>query len=303
MKVVATFVVSLAVAGCHGIAPNPIAPSQVPSRLTLSASPAAVLLSGSTALISARLVDASGVPVAGELVRFVTNSGSLSAAQATTTDSGVASVTLTASGSATVSATGPGIAQVNASVAAVAPFALAVNPADPVYVQGSQVTVTVTPTTTMAAPAPAQVWLRCGAETVPVAGTIGVMLSQCSFPRAGTFDISATGTTANGWTGNSPSVRVTATDRPLNLPAFNVALTVTGPSSARSLTLTAIVTPDARLAATYAYDFGDGERTGPINTWTQTHFYHSNGTYTVSVTVRSVDGRTLTESRTIVIAL
>lgn len=299
------------VAGCSGVPANPVAPSLTPSRLTLTVSPPTVLLSGSTAVVRARLVDASGSGVSGERLRFVTNAGSLSALEGITSTNGEVQITLTASTPATVSATAPaGIAQVNASVDAVAPFTLELAAAAGAIVDDAPIDVIVRQTTVVAAPGPQTLTVRCGsaANSVTVPGGTGTIPVRCRFGSPGTFDVVASGSTANGWTTTSAPLRVTVGTRPV--APMNLRLTITAPGpkqpdadQSRPVTITAIVTPDFRLADTYDFDFGDGVQTGPLNQFVQTHFYKHSGTYTIRVTVRTTDGRSITESGTVVVDL
>lgn len=89
---------------------------------------------------------------------------------------------------------------------------------------------------------------------------------------------------------------------PPSAPApFDVELRVSRGQSEggyHGVTARTIVTPDFRFIDSYNYDFGDGTQTGSIDSSFTTHYYTRRDTYTVSVTVRHVDGRVKTASTT-----
>ena len=80
------------------------------SRISLTASPASVPSTGGTSTISATVVDASGNPVTGVPVTFITTAGSISSSVANTDSSGIARTTLTTNQTANVTANAGGTA-------------------------------------------------------------------------------------------------------------------------------------------------------------------------------------------------
>lgn len=284
-------------AGCRDMQPMPVGPSPVASRLTLTASPSAVLLSGSTVTLSAQLLDANGARVPDALLRFATNTGSLSRSDGVTNANGDVALTLTASAPATVSATGPGVPQVSTTITAVAPFTLTVVAPGQTFVDDTPIDVAIIPTTALgAAPSPATVTVRCGtAAAQALNGAIGTLTSRCSFPGTGPQTITATATTANGWS-TSASLRVTANARPTppqqesNAIVLRYRRTQTTRTSV-TVEFTVSTTGDtAHLNLTdYQWDFGDGS-TNTSSSGQIDHTYATPGDKDVSVAVRERNG-------------
>lgn len=296
---------ALTASACHGLqaTPTSLAPSPVPSRLTVTVSPAAVLRSGSNATISASLLDTNGALVRGEILRFATSSGTLSAAQGATNANGGVAVTLTADVPATVTVSGPGVAPVSTSIEAIAPFALDLVAPGQTYVDDTPIDVIITKTTALAGPSPASVSVRCGASAAPTTpfGTVGTLSTRCSFPSVGPQIVTATATVNNFTT--TGTLRVTANARPDLTPQVNpLVLTYRRSQITRtSVTVQFNVTNPGpeHLNLTYQWDFGDGTMetsdSGQID-----HTYTTPGFKDVVVTARERDGRTF-QARTRVV--
>lgn len=306
MKAFAIVLVTLFTFACAAgpTEPTPPLTAGVGSQLTLTVSSSAILLSGSTVTVSARARTERGDDVAGQLVTFTTNAGTLSGTAATTDSDGVARVTLTASAAAYVTASTANAAQA-VGIPAQAPFSVSVAPAGPVTVHhASMMLVTVTPAAGVAnAPAPSSVAVACG----PSGGfvTLADRTGTCTFGSAGPSMVRVSASSANGWqTTGTTAITVDAAvlpptpppplpPNPIPAPTLRAAVFCTGAVGSRRVTcnITDLYyggQPVPIGSITEArWDWGDGDSNVTLapSAATTEKDYDQNGAYTLHVTV------------------
>jgi hypothetical protein len=269
------------------------------TRISVVARPGAVNSSGGTAEIIAAVVDEAGNPVTGVAVNFSTDNGTLSAATATTNSNGEARTTLTTNRESIVTArVGAGGADRTATVtvrvnAAPSLTIGTIAPANPTV--GQSVSFTVTPATGTTVDAT----VDFGDGTSQNLGRINSQQTVShTYTSAGTYTIRVTGRDASTGESTATTVAVTVGNRqPLSVTI--TATPGTAAAGAQPWTFTANVTPatgGADQVESYTWNFGDGSGATTSGNST-THVYErssGNGRRTVTVTVRTVDGRTAT---------
>jgi hypothetical protein len=210
-------------AGCDGAKLNPVAPSATitASNLTLAVQPSALLLSGSTVTITARVRDDKGTNAVGSQVTFTSNVGSLNHTIVTSDGTGFATVELTAAEAAYVT-----VSTMNGTgalaIPAVAPYSVTIAPQSAVTVnQAAAMVVTVTPNRTIVSPpSPESVSVSCG-PGLPLVTMTGLSRS-CTFSEVGSTLVSVSAPSANGWTAassNAVTVNAVATTPTVPAPA------------------------------------------------------------------------------------
>ena len=280
------------------------------SRVSLAARPGTVSSSGGTAEIIAGVFDDAGNPITGVAVSFSTDQGTLSASIVTTDRNGEARTTLTTNKKSTVTArvggggggTGTGTgggtsgdarsATVTVDVNAAPSLSIGtISPANPTVGQTISFTVTPAINTTL------DVNVDFGDGTSQNLGRINsVQTVTHTYTSAGTYTIRVTGRDA----GTGETVTSTTAVTVGNRPPLSVTITATPgtavPGRGQPWTFTANVTPatgGADQVESYTWNFGDGSgATTSGNSTTHVYSSSNNGRTVVTVTVRTVDGRT-----------
>ena len=294
---------------CGDVPSSPTTPTvtPIPSRLTATATPSVVLLSGGTVSVMARLIASDGSPISNSPISFSASAGSLSSDSAMTDAMGNATVQLVTSEQASVTATGQGMTA-TVLVPAVAPFTLRLDANTPAFVDDTTIVVTVTPTIDVPSPPrPSEVTVQCGvgASWIPTstvgAGSFNV---RCVFATTGPQTVTARGRTTGGWT-TSQDVTVQAISRPVTpVPPTPtptpppVRLTIV-PNIVRTTTTTQLVTFTANLnqsidIVTYEWDFGDGGAKVTTSSPLANNTYTQEGGYVVLLKATSTDGTVYT---------
>jgi hypothetical protein len=264
--------------GASGRLENLRVGSAAAERVLLTASPQTLGPAGGTAVISARVEDASGTGLPGVPVSFTTDNGSLSSSTAVTDQSGVATTTL-----ATARAS-----KVTANVAGkTAEVTIGINPRTGVTLAG--------PTTPVSAGLPAtftvgvgstanvrDVTVDFGDGTRQSLGAIsGNTTVQHSYAVAGTYTVSALATEASGFT---EQVSTSVTILPGQPPGVIITASDSTPNIGQVITFTAQVSGATSTVQSFQWDFGDG--TTATTTGNQiTKAYATPGTKVVRVTV------------------
>jgi hypothetical protein len=238
--------------------------------------------SGGQAQIVANVIDADGTPVAGVLVTFATDRGSLSPPIALTDDGGFAVTTLTTTATAKVTAT-VGAVTSPATTVTVSAFGLAsFTPDTPAGTAGSVISFTVSPA---AGANLTNVRVDFGDGNTknlgPISKDTKVPNTYCS---PGSYNATATYTDAAGETGSLSAVVI--------IGALPVTITAEPPVP----TVGAPVLFSVSLAAStqvskFVWTFDDPP--GPPETTTSAHIFHtfpSRGTKTVRVDVFGATG-------------
>jgi hypothetical protein len=262
-------------------------------RVTLNASPASLSASGGSSTITANVTDAVGNALSGVSVSFSTTDGSLSTTVATSDGSGNARTTLTTTREATVTATvGANMATVvitvvprptvtisssgSPTVGGVATFTISATPA-----QGGAPLDTVTINFGDGSPI---VSLGSGGTGIP---------AQHVYDDAGPFTVTVTARDTTGQVASASTPIVV-------IQPVIVGITTSKTPGTTDATFTAVVTPAGTQVATYTWSFGDGTvetvTSNPI-----THHYVANATYTVRLTVTTVNGQTASATSTVTI--
>jgi hypothetical protein len=280
--------------------------------ITLRANPASVSPNGGTVDLIATVVAESGRSLEGILVNFNTDQGQLGSSAATSDINGEARTTLTTNQQAVVSATAGTKTSGNVTVSVRAAPGVTITCSPP---GGSGNCSAIQPTGasntgnvlfTVSRPTGTSslrsATLDFGDGTSQSLGNLaGEALVAHVYPGpSGSTPVTYTATVSvvdlNGETA-SATVPVTVIPRqPLSVTlTFTLGSVVVGVG--QSATFTATVTPavgGADVAESYSWDFGDGE-TATTTANTTSHVYTGGSTRrTVTVTVRTTDGRTAT---------
>jgi adhesin/invasin len=283
------------------------------NTVTLRANPASVPPTGGTVQLIAAVVSEGGQPLQGILVTFSSDQGTLSNPNAITNASGEASTQLTTTQQAVVSASAGTKTSSNVTVAVRSGpiVTITCSPASgtgncaAVPTSGTSNTATVVFTVTR----------PTGSSTLRTATIdFGDGSSQSLGNLAG-----GTATVTHTYSGpsNSTPIAYTATVQVTDVngetaavstdviitPRSPIGVSITDSCGATALnrrcTFTATVTgggegTTAAPIQSYTWDFGDGSDELTTSGNTTAHVYTAAGTYTVTVTVRTVDGRTAT---------
>ncbi len=250
--------------------------------VVVQASPSSVPASGGSIEIIATATGPNNLALGGVGVTFSTTAGTLSANTATTDGNGQARVTLATNRAATVTArVGSLSGTVEVTVSPTASVTLTTSPASPTT--GQPVTLTVTPATGTA-PSVSIAW-GDGAST-----NMGLVSAAQSvthaYSNAGSYTITATATD----NGNTFSTSTAVTVAPLSVGlTVSLATVATVGSTA---TFTATVT--GGNPQTFEWTFGDDTDSVKTTASTASHVYTQNKAYTATVTVTTIDGRTVT---------
>jgi PKD domain-containing protein/Big-like domain-containing protein len=264
------------------------------ARVLMTASPSRVPATGGSSTITATVSDTNGNALTGVTVAFTTDNGTVSNTVATTNSSGQAITTLTTTQTATVTATvgasgatavTPGTVKVTVTV--LPDIAIAVATGSTLSA-GQIVTFTVTVTPGSATDVFQSLVVNFGdGSSTPTLGGGSTSVSH-TFNAAGTYTVTATGTTASGDTKPASTVIVI---QPV-LVNLSVSKSTLNPLTA---TFTATVNPSGTAISNYHWSFGDGQSLDTSNN-TTTHTYAAGATYTASVTVTTPGGQTASSS-------
>jgi hypothetical protein len=279
--------------GCAADLPTAPSRSTAVGTVTVTATPAAVLLSGSTVQLQVRVLTTDGVRRPGVPVRFATSAGTLEASDVTTDANGEASTTLTASSSATVSVSAEDKTE-RVSLAGVAPFSVEIQQSFEAIIYSDQwmapVAVVVN-RDAISPPRPVRVTLDCGVGAPrTVDGFIGMQMMPCNFGRLGTFTVRATATAENGWS-TSGQRQVVVVERPA-IPIAPVLSSIRRErtSSSETWEFSAFVENYSSPPVRWEWSFGDGQAQTTTSSRVS-HRYTSEGVKTVEVRVFTADGK------------
>jgi hypothetical protein len=285
------------------------------SRVSLGARPGTVSSSGGTAEIIAGVFDDAGNPITGVAVSFSTDQGTLSASIVTTDRNGEARTTLTTNKKSTVTArvggggTGTGTgggtsgdarsATVTVDVNAAPSLSIGtISPASPTVGQSISFSVTPAANTTLEAT------VDFGDGTSQNLGRInGQQTVTHTYTSAGTYTIRVTGRDPS----TGESVTGTTAVTVINRPPLSVTLAAESetavPTVGQRWRFTATVSPatgGADQVESFTWNFGDGTSATTSGN-TTSHVYTVNGRKTVTVTVRTTDGRSASAQTEIIV--
>jgi PKD repeat protein len=259
------------------------------STVTLAASPSSLPANGGAVQLTAAVYDAGGNRLPGVTVTFTSDAGSVSPTSAATNSNGEATSTLTTTQDATVTATVVGAdsttltAEAAIVVRAAPTVSITVGTTSPVEDSAVSFTFTVTPSANAAVRSATVSFGDGSAQSLNTNGTTSV---SHVYTSSGTYTVIATATDAAGETTTATASVVIADAAPLN-----VTLSASGLTKNAVTTLTASVTSTTTPSIEgYTWSFGDGATRTTSGSPT-THIYTAAGTYTVTVRVVTVDGR------------
>ncbi|MDP1568537.1 MAG: PKD domain-containing protein [Vicinamibacterales bacterium] len=259
--------------------------------VSVRVSPSTVPVTGGTVQVTAVVADSSGNPLPGVPVVFSANQGTLSSNSAVTDASGEARIALTTNRTSTVTATVAGKTGefvVNAVSPPSATIVVGTNPAT----VGTPVNFTISvPATTTGDPVvtirvefgdggSAQLTLLRGAT--PASGTV-----THAYSSPGSYTITARAEDGSGLTGVSSTSIVV-----LERAGIPITLTANPNPATQGAIVTLTVGSPPADAVSYTWDLGDS--TGRVTTGPSTqHSYNASvAARTITVTVRTTDGRT-----------
>ena len=277
-------------------------------RISVTASPTTVPLTGGTSAISATVSDTSGNPLRDVPVTFSTTAGTLSTAVASTDASGAATTTLTTNRDATVTASagagataGTNTGTVTVKVNVAGTIAVTVAPSPGVVGQPVAATVTLTPNANGSPFQRGTVEWGDGGSTA-IGGSSTTV--QHTYTRSGTYVVRVTVLDQLGdSSSSSATLLVNAALRPTVsiVPVGNPAI-----GGVTNFNLTVNPAPNSgAVIEDVQVDFGDGEvrdlgavtGTVPIQ-----HVYATGGTFVVTATARDSLGSTGSGATVIVVS-
>ena len=288
------------------------------NTVTLRANPASVGPTGGTVDLIAAVVSEGGQPLQNILVTFSTDQGTLSNPNAFTNASGEASTQLTTTQQAVVSATAGTKTSSNVTVAvrsgpivtiACAPTSgIGQGPGNCGAVQASATSNTATVVFTITRPTGSSTLrtatIDFGDGSSQSLGNLAGGTATVTHTYAGPSDSTPVSYTAivqatdvNGESA-AVSTSVNVTPKPIISPiSVTIADSCGTTATNRRCTFTATVTGGGEGTTnapiqSYTWDFGDGADDVTTSGNITAHVYSAAGTYTVTVTVRTVDGRT-----------
>lgn len=277
--------------------------------ISIRANPSTVGPNGGSVDVIATILGKTGQPIPGVPVSFSATRGTLTPGSATTDASGNATVRLTTNAETVVTATGGGKTTATGVTIAVqgtpgvtltcSGTAAAAASCSQIAGQSVSFTVARAATTTQIIDSTLEFGdgITMGFGTLSNPSTV-----THTYDRAGTYTATLRAVDVNGQR-TTASVSVTITNRtPLavNVSAASGVATVSG----QRWEFTATVTPaaDVPLVESYTWDFGDGE-TATTSGDKTAHVYTDEARRTITVTVRTTDGRTGTGRTEIIIDL
>jgi adhesin/invasin len=257
------------------------------SKITLGSSSSSVPSNGGTVTLFAVVVDADGNPVPNVPVVFTTTAGSLGAATVSSDANGRATTTLTTSSTAQVTATAGTVASAALTITAAAKPSVTISASttNPSLGQTVNFTVSVTPSSGTTGAAIRNVSISYGDGRSDPLGTAGGPASH-SYASAGTYNVTATATDANGETGSGTAIIVVS---PVTL---GLVASPNSGSAPLQVSFTLTVTPSTAAISSVDWDFGDGETAANTPQTTISHSYARVSTWTATAKVHFVGGAT-----------
>ena len=267
-------------------------------RISVSATPNTVPLTGGTSTISATVTDTAGSALRDLAVTFTTTAGTLTTAVATTDASGIATTTLTTNREATVTASagagataGTNTGTVVVKVNTVGTVAVTATPSPGVVGLPTSISVTLTASAT-GSPFQRTV-IDFGDGVSRTEGGTSTTVPH-TYTRAGTYVIRATAFDQLGdSTSSTVSLIVASAPRP------TVSISATGnPTAGQVTTFNVNVTAAAGGAAIedVSVNFGDGSPVVGLGASTGNqqvpHTYQTAGEYRATVDAKDVNGAT-----------
>ena len=281
------------------------------NTVTLRANPASVGPTGGTVDLIAAVVSEGGQPLQNILVTFSADQGTLSNPNAFTNASGEASTQLTTTQQAVVSATAGTKTSSNVTVAvrsgpaltiACAPASGAGNcAAVPASGTSNTATVVFTVTRPTGSSTLRTATIDFGDGSSQSLGNLAGGTATVTHTYAGpsnstpsTYTATVQAIDVNGETAAASTTVVVTPRSPINVSITDSCGTT---ALNRRCTFTATVTGGGEGTTnapiqSYTWDFGDGSDDVTTSGNITAHVYSAAGTYTVTVTVRTIDGRT-----------
>lgn len=265
-------------------------------RIDLTANPGTVSASGGTVTLTAVVFDVDGNRLPGAPVSFTTTTGNIGAPVVTTDANGQASTTLTTSRTAEVTASAGtsgsegGVVTDTFSVTALAlpTVGVTVSTATP-----TENLPTVFAITAAAGDGTAirNVTIDFGDGSSQPLGAVTSTSVSHVYSSDGTFVVRVTAEDTNGATQSQSTAVVVQPSAP---PLVALAYTPSNPTTDAVVSFTVTITPQGGQTApavqSVVFDFGDGNRTEPIQSLTRSHIYGAVGSFLARATVRFVDG-------------
>jgi hypothetical protein len=293
--------VSLLAIGCASGNPSaPSASSTTPSTLTLTAVAGHGANAGH-ATLTAGVQNASGAPVAGVAVLFLTSVGTVSPGSVVTAANGTATTVLTANGATANLTAVAGSLNASASVvtdALTAPTLTSLTPAS----GGTGTMVTITGANFGATAGTSTVTFN-GSASTPASWT-GTSIVVPSLSATGPVVVTVGGVASNGlgFTMTAPPSGPSPAPAPSSPGASTLVISLAAvATTANAQTLLQAVVVGSAQINQFAWAFGDGATVITAGA-SATHAYTTAGTYTASVTVTDSLSRTASASGQVTVA-
>lgn len=293
------------------------------NSVTLRANPGSVGPNGGTVELIASVVAENGSPLPGIGVTFSTDQGALSVAEGITNANGEARTLLTTTQQATVSATAGTKTSTNVTVA-VRPgpaISIACSPASGTgncaSVQASGTSNSATVVFTITRPTGSSTLrdatIDFGDGSSQSLGNLAAGTATTTHAYAGpsgstpaTYTATVQATDINGESATVSTTVIVIPRSPISVSIADSCGTAT--TTGQRCTFTATVTGGGEGTTTapiqsYTWNFGDDSDEVTTSGNTASHVYTTSGTFTVTVTVRTVDGRTATGRTDILLKL
>ena len=264
--------------------------SGVTTQLTLSANPPELPPQGGTTEVVATLTDANSALVTGAQVTFSVSAGTISPTTTVSDANGQAKALFETTDGATIDAKADGGVSNTIVLGLRATVAVALDTEPDAPNAGDTVTVTITGTASDAEPPTGTLLLRFGDGQSQEQAFEGEAMMTHVYPRAGTFELSATLTADTG------SIARTSTTLTVKPPALDVAFDVEpeAPNAGEAVTVTITGTASNGKPAkgTLLLRFGDGKSQEQTfrNEATLTHVYQRAGTFELKATLTADTG-------------
>jgi hypothetical protein len=243
-------------------------------RVAVTASPTLLSSNGGQSVISARVEDEAGNPLAGVPVSFTTTSGTLSATSALTAESGTATTTLSATAAATVTATA-GAATGNVALTLKAKSGVTISAPTGVFVGASA----AFPVTVAAGSEFQSVQVQWGDGSSENLGSLSAStVATHTYSESGDYNVRVIGVDKDGVISEHPTS--------VSIVSFSPSMTCSPSSGALGFVTTCTVTGVPTTVEIDRYEwFFVGEDTYPNGGPSQSHAFRARGERTVRVVI------------------